>query len=122
MNQFFREDFHQRLSPRIHMTVLLLTTVCAGVCIDRLLLWSGVRYLCLRYTLSVTLSYAVFLLLVRVWLSFVRLNFEPQEKYPEPIETPARRNGTALTDRGGEFRWWNVLNYLEIFDVGEGCG
>jgi hypothetical protein len=61
----------QRYFVRWHMTLILAGVLLSGVLASRLLLLSGISSMPFRYLLAVTCSYAIFFLLVRIWLSYV---------------------------------------------------
>jgi hypothetical protein len=58
--------------PRLQMSLIVACTGAAGFVVSFLLLHLGVRRLALRYALSVTAAYGIFLLLVRLWLAVQR--------------------------------------------------
>jgi hypothetical protein len=58
----------RRGTPRLLMTVILLATGTAGFLGSFLMLHIGLTRMWIRYTLAVGLAYAVFLLMLRLWL------------------------------------------------------
>jgi hypothetical protein len=58
--------------PRIFVSFLLILTGAAGFFISSALLHLGVTMMAVRYPLAVLLAYAVFLLLLRLWLACQR--------------------------------------------------
>lgn len=62
----------RRFFLRIHMTLILGGTFLAGVAATKLLMLARVNVLPLRYGLAVIASWLVFLLLIRLWLDYVR--------------------------------------------------
>jgi hypothetical protein len=58
---------------RVHMFFILSGTFGAGVLATKWLLALGVNRLALRYALAVSVAYLVFLLLIRVWMFYVRM-------------------------------------------------
>src|ERR1022692_5035253 len=58
---------------RFHMTVILAAVISSGVLSSKCLLELGVS-LRFRYPLAVLASYAVFLLLVRIWIWYVSVH------------------------------------------------
>ncbi|MBA3246740.1 MAG: hypothetical protein ACR2GW_15390 [Pyrinomonadaceae bacterium] len=58
--------------PRLQMTLMLLLTGCAGFLVSFVLLRAGLTQMWLRYPVAILAAYAVFLLLLRVWLSLQR--------------------------------------------------
>jgi hypothetical protein len=69
--QRFRQSLLARYFVRFHMSLILASTVGAGLLASRCLLRWGVDAPMLRYPLNVVISYAVFLILVRLWISYV---------------------------------------------------
>src|ERR687894_2311887 len=59
----------RRAWPRAQMTLILLATGCAGFLVSFLLLRAGLTQMWLRYPLAILCAYAVFLLLLRLWLA-----------------------------------------------------
>ena len=55
-------------SPRLHISIVLLATGSAGFLASFAMLQGGVSAMWLRYPLAILFSYAVFLLLLRLWL------------------------------------------------------
>lgn len=55
--------------PRFHMLVMLALTGAAGFLFSFLMLKAGTDSMAIRYPFAVALSYLVFLLLLRVWMS-----------------------------------------------------
>lgn len=66
-----REWLEERFFLRIHMTLILGGTFLAGVVMTRLLMEAGVDRLAVRYLVAVGAAYCVFLILIRLWLSYV---------------------------------------------------
>lgn len=60
---------HQRL--RLHMSLILLATVCSGILATRLLLALHLKNVMVRYPLAVLLAYLTFFICVKLWLKFV---------------------------------------------------
>lgn len=58
--------------PRLLVSLILLVTGVAGFLVSFLLLHSGMTRMWLRYPLAIIFAYCVFLLLLRLWLSFMR--------------------------------------------------
>lgn len=59
----------RRAWPRAQMTLILLATGCAGLLVSFALLHAGLARMWLRYPLAILSAYAVFLLLLRLWLA-----------------------------------------------------
>lgn len=69
--QRFKESLLARYFVRFHMSLILLATIGSGLLSSRLLLRWGVEAPLARYPLNVAISYAVFLVFVRLWISYV---------------------------------------------------
>jgi hypothetical protein len=67
----FIERFKNRQHLRLHMSLILLATVCAGILATRLLLALGLKNLMVRYPLAVVVAYLIFFLGVKLWLKYV---------------------------------------------------
>ena len=59
----------RRAWPRAQMTLILLATGCAGFLVSFALLRAGLTLMWVRYPLAILCAYAVFLLLLRLWLA-----------------------------------------------------
>lgn len=59
----------RRAWPRAQMTLILLATGCSGFLVSFALLHAGLARMWLRYPLAILCAYAVFLLLLRLWLA-----------------------------------------------------
>ncbi|HEX7833381.1 MAG TPA: hypothetical protein VF787_27270 [Thermoanaerobaculia bacterium] len=69
-----RNWLERRFFLRIHMSLILGGTFFAGLAATNALLFAGLtNQLALRYGLAVVAAYGVFLLLIRLWLMYVRL-------------------------------------------------
>jgi hypothetical protein len=62
----------RRFFVRFHMALILLGACLAGVVANTILFLARVTSLPVRYALAVVASYLAFLVLVRVWLAYVR--------------------------------------------------
>lgn len=67
----FKANLAKRFFLRLHMSLILFTTGLAGFLINRIMLWSGIHSMPLRYGASVLAAYGVFLLCIRLWLRYV---------------------------------------------------
>jgi hypothetical protein len=67
----FITNIRKRLPLRLHMTLILMVTSLAGVGASKLLFHFGVNNVALRFPLTVTLAYLVFLALVKIWLYLI---------------------------------------------------
>ena len=73
----FKQSFPERFFVRFHMTLLLLGVCASGLLTSKILLELGLRSMLVRYLLAVCVSYVVFFLLMRVWLSYVGADDTP---------------------------------------------
>ena len=67
---------------RFHMSVILAAVVSSGLLASKGLMEVGVS-LGYRYPLAVAISYVVFLLLIRVWIWYVRVRSAPRFRGPD---------------------------------------
>ncbi len=67
----FIERFQRGQSLRLHMTLILLATVGAGLLATRLLLALHLNKVVVRYPLAVLFAYCTFFLGVKLWLKYV---------------------------------------------------
>lgn len=71
---------------RFHMALIFAGTVSTGIVVSKAALQAGLRSMPLRYVLSSAAAYAIFLLLVRLWvayaLSVVDLSVERESESP----------------------------------------
>lgn len=78
----FDQSFREHFSVRLHMTLLLFGVFISGLLFSKVLLELGMRSMWARYLIAVCASYAVFFLLMRIWLWHVtRL---PNDRRPLP--------------------------------------
>ena len=69
--EYFKRRFPERFFVRFHMTMLLTGVCAAGLIASKLLLELGLRSMLVRYLIAVCVSYAIFFLLMRIWLGYV---------------------------------------------------
>jgi len=69
--QTFRQRILKTYFVRFHMGLILTSVVTSGVLGSKLLLYVGIHSMALRYSIAVLLSYAVFLLMIRIWIWWV---------------------------------------------------
>jgi hypothetical protein len=98
----------KRTSPRALMALLVLLTGLAGFLVSSVLLHAGVRAMWLRYFLGVVSAYALFLGLLRFWLS------RQKPGRLGPVTRPERGGGgfSDILDTG--------FDPTDLLD-GEGC-
>lgn len=68
-----RSWLESRFFLRIHMTLILGATFLAGLVLTNALLVAGIASPILRYALAVVGAYVAFLLLIRLWMVYVRV-------------------------------------------------
>src|SRR6185295_15025029 len=68
----FKNQFLKKYFVRFHMSLILAGTIGAGVLTSRALLGFGLDRVMLRYGLDLIAAYAMFLLLVRIWIWYVK--------------------------------------------------
>jgi hypothetical protein len=73
----FRSAIVGHFFLRSYMSLIVGAAMGAGILVSKLLLMIGLHRLWLRYGLAVLISYAVFLVLVRLWLAYIRGGFRP---------------------------------------------
>jgi hypothetical protein len=73
----FKQRFPERFSVRLHMTLLLSGVFISGLLFSKVLFELGMRSMLARYLIAVCASYAVFFLLIKIWLWYVT----PSPKY-----------------------------------------
>jgi hypothetical protein len=67
----FRSHFASKFFLKHHMGLILLGTGLSGVLANRWLFSLGLERLVFRYPIAVILSFAAFLLLMRLWLTYI---------------------------------------------------
>jgi len=67
----FKCGLTHRYFIRLHMTILVLLVLMAGLLASRGLTRAGVRHMGVRYPIAVLFSYLVFFVLVRIWIAYV---------------------------------------------------
>jgi hypothetical protein len=67
----FTEGFQRRQSLRLHMSLILLATVCTGFLANRIMLALGLKNVMVRYPLAVVFAYLTFFISVKLWLKYV---------------------------------------------------
>ena len=126
----------RRVSPRLHMLVLVCVTAVAGFAASYLLLQAGLTAMALRYPLAVGIAYIAFLGLVRVWLRRFRLRrrgrdaFEVDELSIEEFFTPEPASEPQLVERtsesagaeGEEASWGDAPSSLDPTDAAASPG
>jgi hypothetical protein len=67
----FQSVIRRKFFVRIHMSGMLAIVIATGVLGSKALQFIGLKNVAIRYPLMVLLSYAVFFLLIRIWLRYV---------------------------------------------------
>jgi len=67
----FKSALTHRYFIRLHMTILVLLVLLAGLLASRGLTRAGVHHMGVRYPIAVLFSYLVFFVLVRIWIAYV---------------------------------------------------
>jgi len=67
----FTERFKRRHSLRLHMSLILLATVCSGFLATRIMLAMDLDNVLIRYPLAVVFAYLVFFASVKLWLKYI---------------------------------------------------
>lgn len=98
-------------SPRLHMVLIVLLACVAGFLFCALLLVTGMTTLWLRYGLGVAFAYAVFLLLVYLWVRSKGRGWD-DGLYPDGGEGSGC--GGSSTESGSG---WDMPD----FDAGDAC-
>jgi len=70
----FTEQFKRRKPLRLHMSLILIATVCSGFLAIRIMLALHLDNVFVRYPLAVICAYLVFFLSVKLWLKYVALS------------------------------------------------
>jgi hypothetical protein len=113
----FTERFKRRHSLRLHMSLILLATVCSGFLATRIMLAMDLDNVLIRYPLAVVFAYLVFFASVKLWLKYIIPSptaHKVQDNSPDmldvlpdlPISVPDGGGfgiGEAFHGGGGEF-------------------
>ena len=67
----FITRFQSRQHLRLHMSLLLLATVCSGLLATRIMLALHLQNVVVRYPLAVIFAYLTFFIGVKLWLKYV---------------------------------------------------
>lgn len=112
----FNQSFREHFPVRLHMTVLLFGVLTSGLFFSKLLFEFGMHSMWARYLIAVSASYAVFFLLIKVWLWCVTPS--PKRRHSSPDVDPVdlgRLSGdvieggaglpvdSAVSGQGGDF-------------------
>lgn len=69
----FTERFKRRNPLRLHMSLILMATVCSGFLATRIMLAMNLDNVLVRYPLAVLFGYLIFFVLVKLWLKHVAI-------------------------------------------------
>ena len=67
----FIKRFNSRQHLRLHMSLILLATVCCGLLATRIMLALQLQNVMVRYPLAVLFAYFTFFIAVKLWLKYV---------------------------------------------------
>jgi hypothetical protein len=70
----FTERFKRRKPLRLHMSFILIATVCSGFLATRIMLALHLENVLIRYPLAVVCAYLVFFLSMKLWLKYVAVS------------------------------------------------
>ncbi len=68
----------ERFALRMHTSILLLWTFCAGLLTTKALFALGMQAMWLRYLIAIVVAYGAFLLGVRIWLAYISIGQQKQ--------------------------------------------
>jgi len=109
--------FEERSYPRLILGLSLLLTGLAGFGISQGLFCLGMDNMGIRYPVAVIGAYAVFLLLMRIWVEFERRSFDASKLVINERESESNAPQSTLSD--SKHSWYD---YLDIPDLdAEGC-
>lgn len=124
--QHYRKKFSEHLKKnyalRLHMSMILLATVCAGLLATKLLHLMHMENVAIRYPLSVVFSYLVFFGAVKIWLLYIVPDSEVQtSRYRSGRSSSSSSSDLAINmpviDRGG-----GQVSSAEAFQAGDSGG
>lgn len=85
----FISRFKKRHSLRLHMSLILVATICSGFLATRTMLALHLENVLLRYPLAVVCAYLVFFLCMKLWLQYVA---------PSPVARKDHGNSADVLD------------------------
>lgn len=115
--------FEKRSSPRLILSLVLVLTGLASLVVSLELLRAGLVEMWVRYPIAVLAGYGVFIGLLRLWLEFERSRFNPRADEVENAVAPPplRLSESAWEERRSRTRWYDYLDFPDVFDLDEGC-
>lgn len=96
--QRFKRKLHDRFLLRFHMMLISAAVIFSGVGISKLLWALGLRTINVRYPVAVLCSYAVFFLLIRIWLMYI--SEDHVSEAAEILDGEDIADGVGLVARG----------------------
>jgi hypothetical protein len=104
-----------RFALRMHTSILLLWTFCAGLLTTKALFALGMQAMWMRYLIAIVVAYGAFLLGVRIWLAYIGRGHQTQsakrlqaeKKKGGSIDLPdfsSSGGGSGGSGSGGIFR------------------
>jgi hypothetical protein len=120
----FKQSLMTCFFLRFHMMLILIGVALSGVIANKLLLYFGVTSMPVRYPVAVIFSYAVFFLLIRIWLCYMS---EASETHAWDIDITDIADVAEVADVGrpihgatrGRSGRWGLDFDLPDFDVDE---
>lgn len=95
----FRQRFQERFLLRFHMFLITAAMLMSGVVLSKVMWLLGVRSLLFRYPIAVLASYAIFFVLLRIWLYYVSMqDSEEAEDTDGRVGSLARMDDTPDID------------------------
>ena len=114
--------FERRRWPRLSLGLVMVCTGASGFGVSFVLLKLGMTAMWQRYPLAVLGAYAVFLILLRVWVEIERMHFNPED--PEVLEMLGEgAKEESYPPESKKNSWLDGLDVPDIGDVDslEGC-
>ncbi len=86
---------------RFHMTLILGAVCFSGAITSKLLLWLGVSLMTTRYLIAICIAYAIFFLLMRLWLWYIGIS--PGARKAISQSNNRRSSSSSLIGEGATF-------------------
>jgi hypothetical protein len=101
------EDLRQQLIsesfPRLQMSIVVGLSGIGAFLVSASLLWAGLTNMPLRYFLATAAGYAVFLSLIRAWLSYQRRRWSIDLDVPTELPLGGHSEPPSFSGAGGTF-------------------
>jgi hypothetical protein len=113
------ESLCRRSYPRLQMTLIVTATGLAGFLASFVMLHLGLDAMWIRYPLAVGISYGVFLLLLKAWITYQqqrRSVFENALDLADlnPVDLlPSNRSAGCVSDSASSHSWADVVPALD---------